>query len=260
MKLLVSVLAVTAVLFCSKVYAASLYIGRGAGTRVNDSNYYYGGSRWPQLTATIDTTFDTVTVAPALTDLSAMLAHDRLWIDSRSFYGEPLSATEISNIQAFIATGRRTVLMGERGVAWSTQILSIVGGTWAGEGIGIGVANALPVEPALTKGVGSISFAQNGFGQSFGGVPLFDRPWSALWGDNTLTILDVVVFNQWGYPSHAQYGKNVVQWIAAPESTTIGLVLLGLICVAFSTPRFRERQRKDGQEAREADAIHMPHS
>jgi hypothetical protein len=230
------VLAVT--LICSEVLAVSLYIGRGAGSvgSINQVHYYYGGSQWPEMTATIDAGFDTITVAPALTDLDAMLAHDRLWVDSRAFFGANLSAVEIDNIQTFIATGRRAVLMGERGEVWSTQILSIVGGTWAGEGRADGGnerVNALPIVPALTGGVGSMDFRQNGFGQSLGGTPLFDRPWSALWGTNALTVLDVVVFNQWYDSSHAQYGRNVVQWLAIPEPSTTHLVELAIVVVAI---------------------------
>jgi len=221
--------AISGTVACSNAYALSLYVGRGAGTIVNDSNFYYGGSRWPEMTSTIDAAFDTVTLASDLSDLDGMLAHDRLWVDSRSFHGDPLSPVELANIQSFIATGRRVVLMGERGVTWSTQILSIVGGVWAGEGLGSGVANALPVVPELTRGVGSIDFSQNGFGQASGGTPLFDRPWSTLWDGNVLTVLDVVVFNQWRSDNHAQYGRNVVEWLAVPEPTTINLLALTIV-------------------------------
>lgn len=239
MRFQVLVCGMIALFICPEVNAASLYLGRGAGTAINDAHYYYGGSRWPEMTALIDATFDTVTVAPALTDLEAMLAHDSLWLDSRSWYGAPLSAVEISNIQAFIQTGRRTVLMGERGFEWSTQVLSIVEGQWAGEGIGLGVANALPIIPELTGGVGSISFEQNGFGQSQGGTPLFDRPWSTLWSGNTLTILDVVVFAQYSYPSHERFAQNTVRWLAAPEPSLIGLATTSILAALVVSVRFR---------------------
>ena len=196
MKTLIVICSIAAALFCSAAHALSLYVGRGAGTTVNDANYFYGGSRWHEITAAIDSSFDSVTVAPDLTDLNAMLQYDRLWVDSRAFWGSPLSSLELTNIRTFIATGRHTVLMGDRSEAWCSQILSLVGGSWAGEGVGIGVAHALPIEPELTSGVNSIDFSGNGFGQSLGGTPLFDRPWSALWGGNVLTVLDLNVFDQ----------------------------------------------------------------
>ena len=117
--------------------AASLVVSQGNDIDDEfDDHYYYGGAELSGLTSLIDSTFDTVTVVPDLTQLASLMNHDRLWIDLR-IAGPNLSQLEIDNVKAFAATGRRVVMMGDRLQSWVTSILSVVGGEWGGIGNGI---------------------------------------------------------------------------------------------------------------------------
>src|SRR6478672_5782975 len=163
-KQLLRLIVATITLWASQTYAISLLVSQGAGTNVNDANYYYGGSRWSELTNEINATFDTVTVVPNLNDRNQLLAYDRLWIDQRWVPSNNLNATELTNIQSFIATGRRLVMIGENNswTSWNNQILGLVGGSYAGESRA--TATPTTTHPELTAGVVPIPFPQNSYG------------------------------------------------------------------------------------------------
>jgi len=213
--------------------AANLLVSQGVGMAQTGSDAnFYGGSEWTHITADINAKFDSVTVVPNLNDLGQLMSHDRLWIDQR-YVGGVLSATEISNIQQFIATGRRLVMMGENNAwtAWNKQILGLVGGAYSGQA-GNDIVTALPTVPPLTSGVGPISFVQNSYGLASGGTALFSRNWATLWNNHALTVLDVNIFHSGGYPSHDQFSKNVVAWLAVPEPSGFVLCAVALSLLA----------------------------
>jgi hypothetical protein len=188
------------------------------------------------MTAALNAQFSTVTVVPNFQNLSQMLSYDRLWLDQRWTSGS-LTSTEISNIAAFIATGRRVVMVGENDywTSWDNQILSIVGGSFGGEYTGS--ANTVLADP-LTAGVSSVNLPTAGLVAS-GGTALFDHNWATLWGatGNTLTLLDVNVMSDtyWSSNNNGQFSENVAEWLAAtgsdgavPEPITILGVFSGV--------------------------------
>ncbi len=221
-------------------FALDLLVSQGKGTTVNDANYYYGGSRWQELTAEINQAFDVVTVAPNLENLAQLLAHDRLWLDQR-WVPSALSATELANIEAFLVTGRRAVMIGENNVwrTWNEQILGLVGGTYAGEGPRT-VVTPLPVHPELTADVGPINFAQNSHGVAAGGTQLFTQNWATLWNEQVVTVLDVSPFEHVTLATSVEFRQNVVRWLAAPEPSAGVLSLVALAGAA------RHRRRASG--------------
>lgn len=110
-------------------------------------------SNWQFMMSTLDAaTNNNVTVVTRLDDLGQMLQHDALWLekqypdsDNRQLLLTPL---EITNIVAFIETGRRVVLRGENEFFedWDTQLLDLVGGVFAGGGGCTGGSLGGPIE------------------------------------------------------------------------------------------------------------------
>ena len=225
-------------IFATNAHALSLLASTGFDSTFPDAHFYIGGSSWPDLNSEINSTFETVTVVNDLSNLDQLLAHDRLWVDLRVFTS--LTPNELTNIQQFIATGRRFVFMGENNVwaDWNSSMLELLGGSWTGQVTG-NVATALNTHPELTAGVGSIDFTHNAHGTSLGGTPLFDDNWAMLWHGQALTILDVGVFARWEIPANATFGRNVVAWLAVPEPATGYLLTLGAIALSW---RFRAKR------------------
>lgn len=231
------------------VVALSLVAQVRASILVSDSGgiggYGYGYSSWTSMTAALDAASgNTVTVAPNFANLGQMLSFDALWLDQRWTSGS-LTATEVANIQAFIATGRRVVMIGENNnwTAWNQQILGIVGGTYNGGNLN-GTANAI-VNNSITSGVPTINLPAAGdAGNAVGGTALYDLNFATLWGanDNVLTILDVNVFDN--INGNAQFRTNVAQWISASSSTVpepSSLAIFGTLAAGFGLLAGRRR-------------------
>jgi hypothetical protein len=185
---------------------------------------FYGGSGWTDLTAEIDSTFSSVTVLPDASNLAAILAADRLWVDQR-WLGGLLTQQEIDNITAFVSTGRRAVFIGENDLwaDWNNQILGIVGGSHAGTSSG--TANSLGTDPILNFGITAITLPTAGV--AAGGTHLFDINWSTLWG-NVVTVLDINVWENWT-GDNAQYGRNVVEWLHVPSPGALAVFGIALV-------------------------------
>lgn len=181
------------------------------------SEYFYGGDLWPEMTAAIDAAAATVTVVPDLEDLPTMLLYDALWIDQRDHDFGPgpgsLTATELANVAAFIATGRRVVMIGENQnwLTWNEQILGLVGGTFVGE---VTASTLYPVAVHdLTAGVASVQL--NAAGHCTGGLQLFDWNFATAWGDSVVTVLDVNVLSTfyWSSTDNSVFATNLAEWI-----------------------------------------------
>lgn len=188
------------------------------GTTQTHSNYGYGGAVWSTMTAALDTatnnSFDTVA---DFENLSLMLTYDALWLDVRDT-SDTLTATEYSNIQAFIATGKRVVMIGENNswTGWNQQIVGMNGGSYAGQ-TASGTANSV-ISNALTNGAPTVYLPAGGVVAS-GGTALYFPNFATLWGDNVLTILDVNVFENDSLPleNNSVFATNVANWIAGLE-------------------------------------------
>ena len=192
---------------------------------------HVGGAAWGDFTALLDAAAGTGRATTAtLADRAALLQFDALWIDQR--YMAAPSSEEIENVQAFIATGRRTVLVGENASwgPWNAAILDAVGGK---EGA---LAGPLPNQGGvpgpgcqhgatrsvfthfLTRDVSRVNTACGGY--AVGGTALFDYNVASLWGpsQNVLTILDANVLDDpFGSAFDGrQFRMNVASWVTSP--------------------------------------------
>ncbi|MGD0694681.1 MAG: PEP-CTERM sorting domain-containing protein [Terriglobia bacterium] len=212
--------------------------------------YGYGLYSWGGMTNALNSAFgaSNITVDGSdLNSLSYMLGFDRLWVTARQPYGQALSATEIANIEAYIGTGRRVVLIGENGAwsSWNNSILSTVGGYYSGYDTSDTLTPV--VFDSLTAGVNSLNTIADGL--AVGGTSLFNENVATLWGtnQNTLSLLSVNVEDDY-YGSGAgnvRFKTNMADWLAGssvPEPATITLLATGLAGV-FSLRKRRKAVR-----------------
>lgn len=226
--------------------AQQLLVSTGLGSYAENQ---YGGSRWTTMTSFINSAFSggSVTTTSTVDNSAYVLGFDRLWLDQR--LGPPLSGIEINTLQAFAATGRRMVLVGENDnwASWNQQLTSIVGGAIAGPNCSFGNF-AASVNHPLTAGVGAV---EEVCGQSmFGGTSLFaGRGFATLFGpnQNVLVWLDSNMQED-AYLSRAdnrQFAANVATWLAGghvavvPEPSTYALVAAGLVAMVVVSRRRR---------------------
>ncbi|RJP88646.1 MAG: IPTL-CTERM sorting domain-containing protein [Desulfobacteraceae bacterium] len=223
------------------------------GTTQNLGSYGYGVGDWGNMTAALNTAtsnqFDTV---PNFENLSQMLTYDALWLDCRN---TSLTATEYNNIQSFIATGRRVVMIGENSswTAWNQQIVGMNGGTYGGQEVS-GTASSV-ISNALTNGAPSVYLPTAGVVAS-GGTALYVPNFATLWGNNVLTVLDVNIFSNtfWGSENNGIFATNVANWVAGSSGPTPvqpiptlnewGMILLSL-AMAGAGLVYMKRRRQD---------------
>ena len=216
------------------------------------NTYGYGLADWPDMTTALQNTFGAgnITVSNALLDnLAVLMGYNRLWVTARSInYSDPtnnLSATEISNIEAFIATGRRVVLIGENDAwaDWDNSLLGMLGGTFVGN-TGFSESITPVLADPLTAGVAYLSHDADGIAS--GGTPLFSENVVTLWGSsqNVVTYLSM---SQMG-GTNTTFEQNLATWLAGsggpevPEPTYD--VIVGAALAALGLVRRRHRSRR----------------
>ena len=209
--------------------AASLLVIQTAATS-GGFGYGYGNSDWTQMTAFLQAAFGVSNITVG-SDTTGIMGYDRVWLDQR-WSGGSLTPQEISDLTAFVATGRRAVFIGENNdwTLWNSQILGIVGGSYAGGEVD-GVVNTILPSP-LTNGVNSILTIVDGI--AVGGTPLFDQNVATLWGssENVLSILSVNIMDDdfISNNDNLTFSNNTAQWLAGtvPEPSCVVLVAMGL--------------------------------
>ena len=206
-------------------------------------DYGYGLGSWNGMTAALNSAFGagniTVNTTP-LNNLAYLLSFDRLWITAPQPGDPGLTATEIANVQAFIATGRRVVLIGENNswASWNNSILQTVGGTYTG----IDTSDTLTpsiVHP-LTAGISSLSTVADGL--AIGGTSLFSENVATLWGpsQNVVSLLSVNVIDDFtgSATGNQQFKINLANWlVVVPEPSAMSLMGLGVMALLVSHVR-----------------------
>jgi hypothetical protein len=236
---------------------ASLLVNTNAAAKGVYDEIYVGGQSWHTTTTSLQSTFGPhLGTTPALTDLSAMLQYDALWVDQR--YMDTPSAGELANLVAYANTGRRVVVVGENASwgGWNAAILGALGGTEGGPfsgsgspGCRLGGTNTA-LAHALTAGVASVNMACGGY--AVGGTSLFDYGVATLWGasQNVLVVLDANLFDdRFMQPDGVRFEQNVVTWLAgasttAPEPATFALLGTGLLALGGIAARRRRASRE----------------
>ncbi len=211
-----------------------LYVANQQGSYQTNT---YGGSVWTNMTSYLDNAFGAGNVSQFadLNNLATLMTYDRLWLDQR--LSGTLSATEYNNVAAFIATGRRAVLIGENYLwaPWNAQLASLVGGTIIDDCNG--TVGTTVFAHALTAGVNSVTPACTSV--AVGGTALFSNNFATLWGAslNTLTVLDANLQDDtYGNATdNVRFNQNTATWLASstvvatPEPASLALVATGLL-------------------------------
>jgi hypothetical protein len=207
----------------------SVLVWKGAGLG-------YGSEIWTNMSAALDAaTVKSIDVTPHFYDRSQILSYDALWIDvpPQGSNTDNLTELEMSNITAFIKTGRRVVMMGDNSLnfsGWNDQILDLVGGVSGGANSSGDLSPVIPNE--ITHGVSSISISSAD--EAIGGSSLFENNVVTLWAqDNVLTILDTNICSDdvrgqqglsdtdyWSAADNAIFCENVANWVTSPSSVT----------------------------------------
>ena len=190
----------------------------------------YGKTMYSQITAQLDAAaVNGVTVASDFSNAAQVAAADALWLDIRGLT-DALAPAEVANVTAFIATGKRVVMIGDHvdWTAWDNSILATVGGAWAAD-VGGTFTTAAP--HALTSGVSSVFvFSGSAANAPAGATPLFSTNVATLWGpsQNVLTVLDSNLFDNVTRDTHAgskTFGNNVAAWVGTPVPEPSGLAI-----------------------------------
>jgi hypothetical protein len=127
-KIILSFMIIT--LGASNALATTILVSQGSG----NAGYGYGFDRWSTFTSELDAKASSVNVVSDLSDGASLLTYDALMVDQRWTNGM-LTSSELSNIAAFIATGKRVFMVGENDswTAWNNQILGLVGGSYGSQ-------------------------------------------------------------------------------------------------------------------------------
>jgi hypothetical protein len=192
----------------------------------NNDGDGYGGYGWTTMTADLNAAANgaggAVVTTADLSNTSALLGYDGIWVDVRQPGTGTLTSAEASALSAYIATGRRVVLIGGNAnyASWNASILGLVGGTDAGT-LATGTYSASAGNLPLTRGVGS-AHANGGdaAAASAASTSLFVQRFATVWGpaQNVVVLLNTNVTsdNDLDPPvaGNATFATNLAAWAA----------------------------------------------
>jgi hypothetical protein len=199
---------------------------QAASLLISDTDYVggyfnYGEPGIEVLTQQIDATFDTVSTTTTFEDLAFMLQHDALWV---SYPGQDveLSAQEIANIEAYLASGGRVVVQGETTstqIAWNFSINNLFDGQIRTDGTNPWTGQYTTGPHPLLYGVERLVFDRvGGFSDMGTGLSLTEQDSIGLWNENLLVFMDRGMFSdtyiQDPGADNLQMADNTLQWLA----------------------------------------------
>jgi hypothetical protein len=227
-----------------------------------DLAFVHGYGSWNAFDLALNSAFGAANITVStglLPSLGTLLTYDAVVLVPRTnlffpFSGQPLTPGEISDLRAYIATGRRVLLDGENAnwEAWNNSIMAVAGGRYiSGSNTGSFLEGAISAHE-LTTGVSTIYW--NAEGIAYGGTQLFDTNIATIWGSgNVLTVLSNNALD--GSLSCApltcgntQFALNTANWLAqfpspeSPEPTTFALCCGGF-ALLFAV-EWRARRQK----------------
>ena len=194
----------------------------------------YGQFDWTGVTADLNTANGgALTVAADLSNLSSMLAYNGLWVDCRQTAINTFTTAETANLQAYIATGRRVVLIGGPGpqsqtlpnsTVWNDAIMSAVDGPTGTSYFTTSAyaPNATPSRPTspVDANVSAITVPAGAVTSS--GSSLFADRVATVWGpaENVIVFLDTATLSDdyLGKQSDGTFAANLASWVAGAES------------------------------------------
>lgn len=201
------------------------------------SNYGYGLQNWNDMTNRLNSVFGAENISVHSGPIGDLGSFDALWITLRAIGDPGLSPAEQANVVAFLASGKRAVLVGENSafLPWNTSILNSVGGTYGGF-----LAGSIPLTPVVshpvTAGIQTAFAGDDGF--AIGGRALFNQNVVTLWGngENAITVLSVGMLDNasdGATPGNTLLKQNLAVWLGSPsnpvpEPTSFLLISIGL--------------------------------
>jgi hypothetical protein len=204
-----------------------------------------GGSQMAQVLANGGNTItQTNSLAGDLT------AYDTVWVSINM--GGDLNASEISSLQAFIASGRKVVMIGNSTAisgfsSWDNALMQVVGGALTG----VTSAATYPTVASnelLTTGVNSVRFGTSSRIDTGVGNPdvLFSQDIAAVYGGLALVVLDENWMTNSATTGLAQsdnliFAQDIAEWLrddpparanTAPEPASLAIFGAALLGVA----------------------------
>ncbi|WP_380872218.1 hypothetical protein ACFB49_31620 [Sphingomonas sp. DBB INV C78] len=210
--------------------------------------YSVGGYDWTKFTAALGAQPDGYAIGD-LGNAADVASADAILVVARSNFGSAptLSATEITNLTNFLATGGRVALIGEGAFffnLFSENIIDFSSGGTATVGGNVNTtANAIATHE-LTNGVTSVHIQGAGIVSGGSGLALFDQNFATLWGDNLLTVMDLNVLQDNPAPV---FRDNIAAWLGAsspapvPEPASWAMMIAGFGLIGATMRRYGQR-------------------
>jgi hypothetical protein len=194
----------------------------------NGDGIGYDQFAWTTMTADLNSANGSLLATTSdLSNLSLLMSYTGLWVDVRQPGTGTLTATETANLQTFIASGRRVVLIGGAGPeqqqsnfsSWNDAILTAAGAS-AGTTFFSSTATPAYATSPVTTSVSSIAVPSGAVVSS--GVTLFADRVATVWGParNALVVLDSTTLDDdfIGKNSDAMFAGNLASWVAGGET------------------------------------------
>lgn len=203
-----------------------------------------GYGNWSGLTSALNSAFGpgAITVGTGL--IGDLSGYSALWIQAPKAGDAGLTPAEQATVMAFLATGRRVVMVGENfsWLDWDNSILATVGGSYGGFLQGSFLLTPVVTHP-VTFGILTVSASDDGLAN--GGTALFSENVVTLWGSqqNAISVLSIGMLDDTsqggGTAGNKQLKTNLAVWLAStdttavPEPGTVVMAGLGLLITVW---------------------------